>query len=226
MAAAPGGLRPESSQQAGREPSLRCRRHSRARLLRNFRLDSATIMGAKEVADHRRRRRHEELRRLHREARAVRREPVVRFARGGGRLLFPPPRVDSHLIRLNRRVRLLADGALQRLGDYRCCGLMADAAFTSRRKTIAAPARPAPPAVAQSRFGRRDSCWKRRWPGRCASRRRRHCGHHRAIFDATTIDSAAAWGPDPAEFLALSAAAQRAHESPLHIQWPRAEDNL
>lgn len=73
-------------------------------------LDSATIMVQKEVAD--------------RMAAAVGTknygaytvklglyvEPAGRFAVGPGNF-FPPPRVDSAVIRLNRRVPLMADGA-------------------------------------------------------------------------------------------------------------------
>ena len=99
-------------------------------------LDSATIMVQKEVAD--------------RMAAAVGTknygaytvklglyaEPVGRFAVGPGNF-FPPPRVDSAVIRLNRRVPLMADGAPASPEVIAAAALMADAAFTSRRKTIA-----------------------------------------------------------------------------------------
>lgn len=99
-------------------------------------LDSATIMVQKEVAD--------------RMAAAVGTknygaytvklglyaEPVGRFAVGPGNF-FPPPRVDSAVIRLNRRVPLMADGAPASPEVIAAAALMADAAFTNRRKTIA-----------------------------------------------------------------------------------------
>ena len=98
-------------------------------------LDSATIMVQKEVAD--------------RMAAAVGTknygaytvklglyaEPVGRFAVGPGNF-FPPPRVDSAVIRLNRRVPLMADGAPSP-EVIAAAALMADAAFTNRRKTVA-----------------------------------------------------------------------------------------
>ena len=99
-------------------------------------LDSATIMVQKEVAD--------------RMAAAVGTknygaytvklglyaEPVGRFAVGPGNF-FPPPRVDSAVVRLNRRVPLMADGAPASPEVIAAAALMADAAFTNRRKTIA-----------------------------------------------------------------------------------------
>ena len=99
-------------------------------------LDSATIMVQKEVAD--------------RMAAAVGTknygaytvklglyaEPAGRFAVGPGNF-FPPPRVDSAVIRLNRRVPLMADGVPASPEVIAAAALMADAAFTNRRKTIA-----------------------------------------------------------------------------------------
>ena len=99
-------------------------------------LDSATIMVQKEVAD--------------RMAAAVgtknygaytvklglHAEPAGRFPVGPGNF-FPPPRVDSAVIRLNRRVPLMADGAPATPEVIAAAALMADAAFTNRRKTIA-----------------------------------------------------------------------------------------
>ena len=63
-------------------------------------------------------------------------EPVGRFAVGPGNF-FPPPRVDSAVIRLNRRVPLMADGAPASPEVIAAAALMADAAFANRRKTIA-----------------------------------------------------------------------------------------
>ena len=99
-------------------------------------LDSATIMVQKEVAD--------------RMAAAVGTknygaytvklglyvEPAGRFAVGPGNF-FPPPRVDAAVIRLNRRVPLMADGAPASPEVIAAAALLADAAFTNRRKTIA-----------------------------------------------------------------------------------------
>ena len=99
-------------------------------------LDSATVMVQKEVAD--------------RMAAAVgtknygaytvklglHAEPAGRFPVGPGNF-FPPPRVDSAVIRLNRRVPLMADGAPATPEVIAAAALMADAAFTNRRKTIA-----------------------------------------------------------------------------------------
>lgn len=50
---------------------------------------------------------------------------------------FPPPRVDSAVIRLNRRVPLMADGAPATPEVIAAAALIADAAFANRRKTIA-----------------------------------------------------------------------------------------
>ena len=99
-------------------------------------LDSATVMVQKEVAD--------------RMAAAVgtknygaytvklglHAEPAGRFPVGPGNF-FPPPRVDSAVIRLNRRVPLMADGAPATPEVIAAAALIADAAFANRRKTIA-----------------------------------------------------------------------------------------
>ena len=99
-------------------------------------LDSATIMVQKEVAD--------------RMAAAVgtknygaytvklglHAEPAGRFPVGPGNF-FPPPRVDSAVIRLNRRTPRLFDGAPATPEVIAAAALMADASFTNRRKTIA-----------------------------------------------------------------------------------------
>ncbi|WP_418134157.1 ribosomal RNA small subunit methyltransferase A [Adlercreutzia sp.] len=99
-------------------------------------LDSATVMVQKEVAD--------------RMAAAVgtknygaytvklglHAEPAGRFAVSPGNF-FPPPRVDSAVIRLNRRTPRLFDGAPATPEVIAAAALMADAAFANRRKTIA-----------------------------------------------------------------------------------------
>ncbi len=99
-------------------------------------LDSATVMVQKEVAD--------------RMAAAVgtknygaytvklglHAEPAGRFPVGPGNFV-PPPRVESAVIRLNRRVPLMADGAPATPEVIAAAALVADAAFANRRKTIA-----------------------------------------------------------------------------------------
>ena len=99
-------------------------------------LDSATIMVQKEVAD----RMTAEVGTKNYGAYTVKlglyAEPVGRFAVGPGNF-FPPPRVDSAVIRLNRRVPLRADGAPASPEVIAAAALMADAAFANRRKTIA-----------------------------------------------------------------------------------------
>ena len=99
-------------------------------------LDSATIMVQKEVAD----RMGAAVGTKNYGAYTVKlglyAEPVGRFAVGPGNF-FPPPRVDSAVIRLNRRVPLMADGAPASPEVIAAAALMADAAFANRRKTIA-----------------------------------------------------------------------------------------
>ncbi|OUO88620.1 16S rRNA (adenine(1518)-N(6)/adenine(1519)-N(6))-dimethyltransferase [Gordonibacter sp. An230] len=63
-------------------------------------------------------------------------EPVGRFSVGPGNF-FPPPRVESAVVRLDRRP--LSDGAGDPLGEaaLKAACVMADAAFATRRKTLA-----------------------------------------------------------------------------------------
>lgn len=63
-------------------------------------------------------------------------QPAGRFAVGPGNF-FPPPHVDSAVLRLDRRVPL--DDAGEPLGSEEIAAacIMADAAFASRRKTLA-----------------------------------------------------------------------------------------
>lgn len=99
-------------------------------------LDSATIMVQKEVAD----RMMAEVGTKNYGAYTVKlglhAEPASRFAVGPGNF-FPPPRVDSAVIRLNRRAPLMADGSAATPEVIAAASLMADAAFANRRKTIA-----------------------------------------------------------------------------------------
>ena len=99
-------------------------------------LDSATVMVQKEVAD----RMAAQVGTKNYGAYTVKlglyAEPVGRFAVGPGNF-FPPPRVDSAVIRLNRRVPLTADGTPASPVLVAAACLMADAAFANRRKTLA-----------------------------------------------------------------------------------------
>lgn len=62
--------------------------------------------------------------------------PAGRFLVGPGNF-FPPPRVDSSVIRLNRSVPVCAHGEPATPDLVRAACLMADASFTNRRKTLA-----------------------------------------------------------------------------------------
>ncbi len=99
-------------------------------------LDSATIMVQKEVADRMAAAMGTKNYGAYTVKLGLYAEPVGRFAVGPGNF-FPPPRVDSAVIRLNRRVPLMADGAPASPEVIAAAALMADAAFTNRRKTIA-----------------------------------------------------------------------------------------
>ena len=63
-------------------------------------------------------------------------KPAGRFAVGPNNF-FPPPRVDSAVIRLERCNVCREDGSVLAPGDVRLVCAMADAAFANRRKTIA-----------------------------------------------------------------------------------------
>lgn len=62
-------------------------------------------------------------------------QPAGRFLVGPNNF-FPPPRVDSSVIRLNRRPLLDADGNPVGAETLAAAAIMADAAFASRRKTL------------------------------------------------------------------------------------------
>lgn len=99
-------------------------------------LDSATVMVQKEVAD----RMAAQVGTKNYGAYTVKlglyAEVAGRFAVGPGNF-FPPPRVDSAVIRLNRRAPLTADGAPASPALVAAAYLIADAAFANRRKTLA-----------------------------------------------------------------------------------------
>ena len=99
-------------------------------------LESATVMVQKEVADRMSATPGNKNYGAYTVKLSLYAEPAGRFPVGPSNF-FPPPRVDSAVLRLNRRV--LHDDAGHPLDDelLRAASLMADAAFASRRKTIA-----------------------------------------------------------------------------------------
>ncbi len=99
-------------------------------------LESATIMVQKEVADRMAAERGTKNYGAYTVKLGLYAEVAGRFAVGPGNF-FPPPRVDSAVIRLNRRVPRMADGAPAAPGVIAAACLMADAAFANRRKTLA-----------------------------------------------------------------------------------------
>ena len=62
-------------------------------------------------------------------------EPAGRFGVGPGNF-FPPPRVESAVLRLNRRTLHGEDGAPLDAAPLKAAATMADAAFATRRKTL------------------------------------------------------------------------------------------
>lgn len=99
-------------------------------------LESATIMVQKEVADRMAAERGTKNYGAYTVKLGLYAEVAGRFAVGPGNF-FPPPRVDSSVIRLNRRVPRMADGAPAAPEVIAAACLMADAAFANRRKTLA-----------------------------------------------------------------------------------------
>ncbi len=99
-------------------------------------VDSATVMVQKEVADRMAAERGTKNYGAYTVKLGLYAEPAGRFTVGPGNF-FPPPRVDSAVIRLNRRVPLMADGSPASPAVIAAAGLMADAAFANRRKTLA-----------------------------------------------------------------------------------------
>ncbi|WP_282191672.1 16S rRNA (adenine(1518)-N(6)/adenine(1519)-N(6))-dimethyltransferase RsmA [Adlercreutzia caecimuris] len=99
-------------------------------------LESATIMVQKEVADRMAAERGTKNYGAYTVKLGLYAEVAGRFAVGPGNF-FPPPRVDSAVIRLNRRVPRMADGAPAAPEVIAAACLMADAAFANRRKTLA-----------------------------------------------------------------------------------------
>ncbi|WP_304597259.1 16S rRNA (adenine(1518)-N(6)/adenine(1519)-N(6))-dimethyltransferase RsmA [Adlercreutzia caecimuris] len=99
-------------------------------------LESATVMVQKEVADRMAAERGTKNYGAYTVKLGLYAEVAGRFAVGPGNF-FPPPRVDSAVIRLNRRVPRMADGAPAAPEAIAAACLMADAAFANRRKTLA-----------------------------------------------------------------------------------------
>ena len=99
-------------------------------------LDSATVMVQKEVADRMMAAVGTKNYGAYTVKLGLHAEPAGRFPVGPGNF-FPPPRVDSAVIRLSRRVPLMADGAPATPEVIAAAALIADAAFANRRKTIA-----------------------------------------------------------------------------------------
>lgn len=99
-------------------------------------LESATVMVQKEVADRMAAERGTKNYGAYTVKLGLYAEVAGRFAVGPGNF-FPPPRVDSAVIRLNRRVPCMADGAPAAPEVIAAACLMADAAFANRRKTLA-----------------------------------------------------------------------------------------
>ena len=169
-------------------------------------LDSATIMVQKEVAD----RMGAAVGTKNYGAYTVKlglyAEPVGRFAVGPGNF-FPPPRVDSAVIRLNRRVPLMADGAPASPEVIAAAALMADAAFTNRRKTIANSCKTYFSGRGSVPLGAAGSSAEEGGSGIVLLDGAAIAEHLPAIFDAATIDSRRRGETlTQQEFLALGAA--------------------
>ena len=99
-------------------------------------LESATIMVQKEVADRMSATPGNKNYGAYTVKLSLYAEPAGRFPVGPGNF-FPPPHVDSAVLRLNRRVPCDEAGAPLSPELVRATCTMADAAFASRRKTIA-----------------------------------------------------------------------------------------
>lgn len=98
-------------------------------------LESATIMVQKEVADRMAAHPGTKNYGAYTVKLSLYAEPVGRFAVGPGNF-FPPPRVESAVLRLNRRALCDAEGVPLDADALRATCIMADAAFTNRRKTL------------------------------------------------------------------------------------------
>lgn len=99
-------------------------------------LASATVMVQKEVADRMVARPGTKLYGAYTVKLGLHAAPAGRFAVGPGSF-FPPPRVESAVVRLDRIVPLDAQGRPASPELVRAACTMADAAFANRRKTLA-----------------------------------------------------------------------------------------
>ncbi len=99
-------------------------------------IDSATVMVQKEVADRMSATPGNKNYGAYTVKLGMYAEPAGRFAVGPGNF-FPPPHVDSAVLRLNRRRPLDDAGEALDAEAIRATCIMADAAFASRRKTLA-----------------------------------------------------------------------------------------
>ena len=99
-------------------------------------IERATVMVQKEVADRMSARVGSKDYGAYTVKLSLRAEPRGRFAVGPGNF-FPPPHVDSAVIRLDRCVPTDDDGSPLDVAVIDAACTMADAAFASRRKTIA-----------------------------------------------------------------------------------------
>ena len=98
-------------------------------------LDSATIMVQKEVADRMAARPGSKNYGAYTVKLRLYAEPAGRFAVGPGNF-FPPPRVDSAVLRLNRRPVCDDAGVPLDAAAIAAACTMAEAAFATRRKTL------------------------------------------------------------------------------------------
>ena len=99
-------------------------------------LQSATVMVQKEVADRIMAKPGSKTYGAYTVKLGLVSKPAGRFPVAPGNF-FPPPRVDSAVIRLNRVVARGEDGRALSGGELEAACTMADAAFATRRKTIA-----------------------------------------------------------------------------------------
>ena len=99
-------------------------------------LECATIMVQREVADRMMARPGSKTYGAYTVKLSMYAEPVDRFAVAAGNF-FPPPRVESSVIRLDRRVAHDETGRELASDELRAVCTMADAAFATRRKTLA-----------------------------------------------------------------------------------------
>lgn len=99
-------------------------------------LDSATVMVQKEVADRMTAKPGSKTYGAYTVKLSLFAQPVGRFAVSAGNF-FPPPHVESAVLRLDRTIACGDDGAPLSPDELAAACTMADAAFATRRKTIA-----------------------------------------------------------------------------------------